>query len=329
MCANPPFGVKWEAEQDEVTKEHESQGFAGRFGAGLPRINDGSFLFLQHMISKMKKPEDVGTLESKDTGTTSSSGMIGKGRRFDVGKGINGGEKIAGYPSGASPHTSEAWFRADKSNATILGWGNEQAQGKVVMQFVSPPHINMDCYFSGGNVASGTTMPMAQWAHVVHTYRNGESRIHVNGVLDGTNTSRGSPLAIKSPARMYVGGWYNNFNFVGDIDEVRISKVTRSADWVRLQYENQNPLQTLVGPVVQPGTDFSVSEKKLTVLEGKSAVVAADPYALTVHLPEGFRLASAELGGAVVECVNEKEVATVRLTPSATKIVEWRLAFAK
>jgi len=61
MCANPPFGVKWEAEQDEVTKEHESQGFAGRFGAGLPRINDGSFLFLQHMISKMKKPEDGGT----------------------------------------------------------------------------------------------------------------------------------------------------------------------------------------------------------------------------------------------------------------------------
>ena len=42
--------------------------------------------------------------------------------------------------------------------------------------------------------------------------------------------------------------------FVGDIDEVRISKVTRSADWVKLQYENQKPLQTLVGPLVQPGT---------------------------------------------------------------------------
>ncbi|MCC7193280.1 MAG: SAM-dependent DNA methyltransferase [Phycisphaeraceae bacterium] len=61
MLANPPFGVKWEAEADEVTKEHENQGFAGRFGAGLPRINDGSFLFLQHMISKMKAPADGGT----------------------------------------------------------------------------------------------------------------------------------------------------------------------------------------------------------------------------------------------------------------------------
>jgi type I restriction enzyme M protein len=61
MLANPPFGVKWEAEKDHVTKEHENEGFAGRFGAGLPRINDGSFLFLQHMISKMKDPREGGT----------------------------------------------------------------------------------------------------------------------------------------------------------------------------------------------------------------------------------------------------------------------------
>ena len=54
MLANPPFGVKWESEEDYVRNEHEKQGYEGRFGAGLPRINDGSFLFLQHMISKMK-----------------------------------------------------------------------------------------------------------------------------------------------------------------------------------------------------------------------------------------------------------------------------------
>lgn len=54
MLANPPFGVEWKPEQDFIKKEHEEQGYNGRFGAGLPRINDGSFLFLQHMISKMK-----------------------------------------------------------------------------------------------------------------------------------------------------------------------------------------------------------------------------------------------------------------------------------
>ena len=53
MLANPPFGVKWEAEEKTVRDEHNDHGYDGRFGAGLPRINDGSFLFLQHMISKM------------------------------------------------------------------------------------------------------------------------------------------------------------------------------------------------------------------------------------------------------------------------------------
>ncbi len=53
MLANPPFGVEWKDQQKLVTKEHETSGFAGRFGAGLPAINDGSLLFLQHMISKM------------------------------------------------------------------------------------------------------------------------------------------------------------------------------------------------------------------------------------------------------------------------------------
>lgn len=58
--ANPPFGVEWKKVQREVEAEHEKLGFAGRFGAGLPRINDGSFLFLQHMISKLKRPEEGG-----------------------------------------------------------------------------------------------------------------------------------------------------------------------------------------------------------------------------------------------------------------------------
>jgi type I restriction enzyme M protein len=54
MLSNPPFGVEWKKVQKQIDDEREKRGFAGRFGAGLPRINDGSFLFLQHMISKMK-----------------------------------------------------------------------------------------------------------------------------------------------------------------------------------------------------------------------------------------------------------------------------------
>ena len=53
LMANPPFGVEWKDQKDIVEFEHKVEGFSGRFGAGLPDIDDGSLLFLQHMISKM------------------------------------------------------------------------------------------------------------------------------------------------------------------------------------------------------------------------------------------------------------------------------------
>ena len=219
--------------------------------------------------------DEVGTLESKETGTSLTNGIVGKARHFPGKAGIFGGDKIPNYPAGASPHSSEVWFRSRTPNSTLVAWGNEQAQGKVVMQFRSPPHINMDCYFSGGNVASGSRLPLGEWTHVVHTYQQGESLLYLNGKLDGSNTKNGGPLAIKTPARLWIGGWYNNYTFIGDMDEVRISKVTRSADWVRLQFENQKPQQTLVGPLMQPGSAFGVSQEKVVVDEGKSVSFTA------------------------------------------------------
>ena len=61
LLSNPPFGVEWKKVEKAIRDEAETQGFAGRFGAGLPRINDGSFLFLQHMIAKMKPPTEGGS----------------------------------------------------------------------------------------------------------------------------------------------------------------------------------------------------------------------------------------------------------------------------
>ena len=60
MLSNPPFGVEWKKVEKEVRKEFESQGFNGRFGPGLPRISDGSLLFLLHLISKMRPVADGG-----------------------------------------------------------------------------------------------------------------------------------------------------------------------------------------------------------------------------------------------------------------------------
>ncbi|MCA6363515.1 MAG: SAM-dependent DNA methyltransferase [Bacteroidetes bacterium] len=61
MLANPPFGVEWKKVQKQIEDEHKKLGFAGRFGPGLPRINDGSLLFLLHMIHKMKPVAEGGS----------------------------------------------------------------------------------------------------------------------------------------------------------------------------------------------------------------------------------------------------------------------------
>jgi type I restriction enzyme M protein len=61
MLSNPPFGVEWKKIQKEVEKEHEQLGFNGRFGPGLPRVSDGSLLFLLHLLSKMRPVKDGGS----------------------------------------------------------------------------------------------------------------------------------------------------------------------------------------------------------------------------------------------------------------------------
>jgi len=61
MLANPPFGVEWKQQQRYIEDEAAKLGYQGRFGAGTPRINDGALLFLQHMIDKMRTPQEGGS----------------------------------------------------------------------------------------------------------------------------------------------------------------------------------------------------------------------------------------------------------------------------
>lgn len=61
MLSNPPFGVEWKKIEKEIRREAEQQGFNGRFGPGLPRVSDGSLLFLMHLIAKMRPAKDGGS----------------------------------------------------------------------------------------------------------------------------------------------------------------------------------------------------------------------------------------------------------------------------
>ncbi|GEN27041.1 restriction endonuclease subunit M [Halovibrio variabilis] len=61
MLSNPPFGVEWKKVQKQVTDEHKHRGYDGRFGPGLPRVSDGSLLFLMHLVAKMRTRQEGGS----------------------------------------------------------------------------------------------------------------------------------------------------------------------------------------------------------------------------------------------------------------------------
>lgn len=79
LITNPPFGTSWDKVAKEVKKEFEDKGYGGRFGAGLPRINDGSLLFLQHLISKMKQDDTGSRIAIVFNGSPLFSGSAGSG----------------------------------------------------------------------------------------------------------------------------------------------------------------------------------------------------------------------------------------------------------
>tara|TARA_B100001964_G_scaffold150432_1_gene165580 strand:+ start:19 stop:726 length:708 start_codon:yes stop_codon:yes gene_type:complete len=68
-------------------------------------------------------------------------------------------------------------------------------------------------------------------------------------------------------------------------------------------------------------------DDRSNVLSGRSAVVIGDPYVMTIHLPDGFRLKSAEIGGEKAEISNREHTGTVRIVPTASRKLDWRIQF--
>ncbi|HIF9446716.1 TPA: type I restriction-modification system subunit M [Photobacterium damselae] len=100
MAANPPFGVEWKPEKDTVTKEHEQFGFKGRFGPGLPKINDGALLFLMHMMAKMERPPETYTLPEPggvEGGEGSRIAVVFNGSPMFTGEAGSGSSNIRRY----------------------------------------------------------------------------------------------------------------------------------------------------------------------------------------------------------------------------------------
>ena len=241
---------------------------------------DNGYVSVLHMDGALR--DELDSIAPKDQGTTTTAGLIGEARHLKRGKGILGGDHVTNYPFGDGAFTSEAWFRAELAGTTILYWGRyaTRLNGKtgdgneVDLNIGAPASLGWASDGPGG--ASAATAPvLGQWNHVAATYENGTSKIYVNGKLDGTRYHRAAMSIVKDIA-MSIGGMRGtDFRYVGDIDEVRVSRVARSADWMKLQYENQKTMQSLVGPIVQKGSEFALSHTAIQVQEGKSVTVVA------------------------------------------------------
>lgn len=128
MLSNPPFGVEWKKVEKEVRKEHKEKGFDGRFGPGLPRVSDGSMLFLLHLISKMRPAVEGGSrIGIVLNGSPLFTGGAGSGeseiRRYVLENDLV--EAIIGLPTDMFYNTgisTYVWILSNKKPAERRGW---------------------------------------------------------------------------------------------------------------------------------------------------------------------------------------------------------------
>lgn len=128
MLSNPPFGVEWKKVEKAVRAEHETKGFDGRFGPGLPRVSDGSMLFLMHLLSKMRPARDGGSrFGIVLNGSPLFTGGAGSGeseiRRYVLENDLV--EAIVGLPTDMFYNTGIAtyvWILSNKKPDDRKGW---------------------------------------------------------------------------------------------------------------------------------------------------------------------------------------------------------------
>ena len=233
-----------------------------------------------------------------DGPTTNTPGMIGDAQEFGVNQilvirppGAKPDRRVACMPSGNADRTMSAWVNPTSfegrnwAQASIGGWGEPERGQK--------PHMGLS-YFTmtgrgqprfhlyGFDPRCASPLPRREWRHVALAVSGDMVRFYVNGVLERTINNNGDLVSklgtLKTPASTPVDlGDHGNGRgpFNGALDEVRFESVARSRNWLKLCFENQKPLQSLVGPLVQDGDEFSVSKANLVMKEGASITLSA------------------------------------------------------
>lgn len=233
-----------------------------------------------------------------DKPTTNTSGIIGDAQEFGINKflvvrppGSQRDRRVTCMPSGNADRTMSAWI--NPKNFESHNWAQVSIGGLCEPERGQKPNMGLS-YFTmtgrgqprfhlyGFDPRCASTLPRNQWRHIALSVSENMVRFYVDGVLNRTidnNSKVVSKLGtLSTPASTPVDlGDHGNGRgpFNGAMDEVRFESVARSSNWLKLCVENQKPLHSLVGPLVQDGNVFSVSESKLVMKEGASIALSA------------------------------------------------------
>ena len=233
-----------------------------------------------------------------DKPTINTPGIIGDAQEFGVNKilairqpGAKPDRRVTCMPSGNADRTMSAWVNPNSfeglnwASASIGGWGEPESgqkpgMGLSYMTMTGRGQPRFHLY--GFDPRCASSLPRGEWRHIALTISENMVRFYINGILEKTINKSGDLVGklgtLKTPASTPVDlGDHGNGRgpFNGALDEVRFESVSRSANWLKLCFENQKPLQSLVGPVVQDGEVFSVSESSLVMKEGASIALSA------------------------------------------------------
>lgn len=231
MLSNPPFGVDWKKAEKEVRKEAGERGYDGRFGAGLPRITDGSFLFLQHMISKMRPVEDGGSrIAIVFNASPLFSGDAGSGeseiRRWIIEH--DWLEAIVALPNQLfynTPLHTYFWIVTNRKSA--------ERQGKI--QLIDARDLFSKMRPSLGDKRNKITE--AHMAEVVELYRAFEA--NERSLIFESHAFGFQRVTVEQPLRLRY-----------EVDEATIAEAEASSKWLKLAIGEQEQLRSILGTLI-------------------------------------------------------------------------------
>ena len=268
-------------------------------GEGVFRTTEG-FAGVWHLGDNLEDAtsNNLDGFNKPDKPTTNTTGIIGDGQEFGENKflvirppGTKPDRRVSCMPSGNADRTMSAWVNPSSfeglnwAQASIGGWGEPergQKPGMGLSYFTLTGRGQPRFHLYGFDPRCASPLPRGKWHHVALSVSDDMVRFYVDGNLEQTIDNNGNRVSklgtLKTPVSTPVDlGDHGNGRgpFNGALDEVRFESAARTDNWMKLCFENQKPLQTLVGPLVQDGNDFSISHTSLKMKEGESIALSA------------------------------------------------------